>query len=175
MGIFGEQSIAGISIRVFFNKAGVDQRLSSARSTRVDKPARPRSANPWHLVLQTRWMDNALSGHVNNVVYYSFFDTAVNRSLIDADVLDPRSSEVIGLVVQTRCEYFAPISFPQPIEVGVRVSRVGNSSVRYELGIFAQGDAPAAQGEFVHVYVDRQTRRPINVPKAMREALARIS
>ncbi len=172
---FGEQSFAPIDTRVFLDSAWeLALRLPSAPSNGVDT-TRPKSAYPWHLTLQTRWMDNDLYGHVNNVVYYSFFDTAVNRFLIDAGVLDPQRSEVIGLVVQTTCEYFAPISFPQPVVIGVRAARVGNSSVRYELGIFTESDTPAAQGAFVHVYVDRQTRKPKRVPDAMREALARIS
>jgi acyl-CoA thioester hydrolase len=120
----------------------------------------------------TRWMDNDAYGHVNNVVYYSFFDTVVNRFLIDADVLDIERSDVIGLVVETACNYFAPLTFPQTVEAGLRVARLGRSSVRYEVGLFATGAAvTAACGHFVHVYVDRAGRQPVELPAAVRAAL----
>ncbi|WP_043703106.1 acyl-CoA thioesterase [Tepidimonas taiwanensis] len=110
----------------------------------------------------TRWMDNDLYGHVNNVVYYSWFDTAVNGYLIEAGALDIHAGEVIGLVVETQCHYFASLAFPQPVEAGLRVAHIGRSSVRYEVGIFAAGAAQtAARGHFVHVYVDRASRRPV--------------
>ena len=120
----------------------------------------------------TRWMDNDVYGHVNNVVYYSFFDTAVNGLLIDAGVLDIHGGGTIGLVVETQCNYFAPIAFPQPVAAGVRVAQLGRSSVRYEIGLFA-GDAPdsAAAGHFVHVYVDRETRRPVPLPEPLKAVL----
>jgi acyl-CoA thioester hydrolase len=122
--------------------------------------------------IDTRWMDNDAYGHVNNVVYYSFFDTAVNRYLIEAGALDVERSEVIGLVVETQCNYFAPLSFPQVVEAGLRVARVGGSSVRYEVGLFAAGEPlSAAAGHFVHVYVDRRTRRPASLPPALSAAL----
>jgi acyl-CoA thioester hydrolase len=122
--------------------------------------------------ISTRWMDNDVYGHVNNVVYYSFFDTAVNGYLIEAGALDIHRGEVIGLVVETRCNYFAPLEFPQTVEAGLRVAHIGSSSVRYEVGLFAAG-APesAAAGHFVHVYVDRTTRRPAPLPDALRAAL----
>ena len=122
--------------------------------------------------LSTRWMDNDIYGHLNNVVYYSLFDSAVNRYLIEAGVLDIRTGGVIGLVVETHCNYFAPLAFPQPIEAGLRVARIGTSSVRYEIGLFA-ADAPlsAASGHFVHVYVDRASRRPTPLPPAFIDAL----
>ena len=122
--------------------------------------------------LGTRWMDNDVYGHVNNVVYYSFFDTAVNGLLMDAGVLDIHAGEVIGLVVETQCNYFAPIAFPQPVAAGVRVAQLGRSSVRYEIALYA-GDAPdsAAAGHFVHVYVDRATRRPVPLPEPLRAVL----
>jgi len=107
-------------------------------------------------------MDNDVYGHVNNVVYYSWFDTAVNAHLIEQGALDTERGETIGLVVETQCNYFAPLSFPQTIEAGIRVVRVGQSSVRYEVGLFAQGEPTAAAcGHFVHVYVDRDQRRPV--------------
>jgi acyl-CoA thioester hydrolase len=122
--------------------------------------------------LATRWMDNDIYGHLNNVVYYSLFDSAVNRYLIEAGVLDIRAGGVIGLVVETHCNYFMPLAFPQPIEAGLRVARIGTSSVRYEIGIFAAG-APlsAASGHFVHGYVDRASRRPTPLPPGLLAAL----
>ena len=130
--------------------------------------ARYRHFSPIH----TRWMDNDAYGHVNNVIYYSFFDTAVNRYLIEAGALDIHQSEVIGLVVETHCNYFAPLEFPQLVEAGLCVLHVGASSVRYEVGLFAAGAAgTAAAGHFVHVYVDRQTRRPAALPPALLHAL----
>ncbi|MES1162211.1 MAG: thioesterase family protein [Rhizobacter sp.] len=122
--------------------------------------------------IHTRWMDNDAYGHVNNVVYYSFFDTAVNRYLIEAGALDIQQGAVIGLVVETHCNYFAPLEFPQLVEAGLRVAQVGSSSVRYEVGLFAAGTpATAAAGHFVHVYVDRATRRPTPLPPALLAAL----
>ena len=132
----------------------------------------PRAAYAAWRPITTRWMDNDVYGHVNNVVYYSFFDTAVNGLLMDAGVLDIHQGEVIGLVVETRCNYFAPIAFPQPVAAGVRVAQLGRSSVRYEIGLYA-GDAPecAAAGHFVHVYVDRATRRPVPLPEPLKAVL----
>ncbi|HXD06359.1 MAG TPA: thioesterase family protein [Burkholderiaceae bacterium] len=123
----------------------------------------------------TRWMDNDVYGHVNNVVYYSYFDTAVNRYLIEAGALDVERGEVIGLVVETGCNYFASLSFPQRVDAGIRVERIGRSSVRYEIGLFGQGEALcAARGHFVHVYVDRATRRPVALPEPLLNALKRL-
>lgn len=125
--------------------------------------------------ITTRWADNDAYGHVNNVVYYSWFDTAVNAHLIEQGVLDIERSPVIGLVVETQCQYFAPLAFPQSVEAGLRVARLGASSVRYEVGLFAQGDErTAAHGHFVHVYVDRHTRRPTELPPALRTVLQRL-
>jgi acyl-CoA thioester hydrolase len=126
--------------------------------------------------MATRWMDNDAYGHLNNVVYYSLFDTAVNRYLIEAGALDIQGGEVIGLVVETHCNYFASIEFPQMVEAGIRVAHMGSSSVRYEIGIFAAG-APtaAARGHFVHVYVDRTTRRPARLPPALVRALKELT
>lgn len=124
----------------------------------------PRSAYRVFRPISTRWSDNDVYGHVNNVIYYSWFDTAVNSYLIERGALDIHAGQVIGLVVETQCHYFAPLAFPQPVLAGLRVARVGHSSVRYEVGLFA-GDGPdhapcAARGHFVHVYVDRHSRRP---------------
>lgn len=133
----------------------------------------PRAAFTHFRAITTRWMDNDVYGHINNVQYYSFFDTVVNGYLIDKGALDPDRSQVIGLVVETHCNYFSPLSFPQRIDAGLRVAHVGTSSVRYEVGLFAEGeDVAAAQGHFVHVYVDRVTRRPAILPQALQEALS---
>lgn len=122
--------------------------------------------------ISTRWEDNDVYGHVNNVVYYSWFDTAVNAHLIRRGALDIHRGSVIGLVVETQCNYFAPIEFPQQVEAGLRVAHIGRSSVRYEVGIFVKGDEmTAAKGHFVHVYVDRQSRRPAELPPALRNVL----
>ncbi|MEX3785523.1 acyl-CoA thioesterase [Paraburkholderia sp. BR14374] len=139
----------------------------------MNKPAPAgRAAYPHFLSITTRWMDNDVYGHVNNVVYYSYFDTVVNEYLIRAGVLDFERGATIGLVVETQCNYFAPLVFPDRIDAGLRVARLGTSSVRYEVGLFRDGDAaPAAQGHFVHVYVDRATRRPVNLPAELRAAL----
>ena len=125
--------------------------------------------------ITTRWMDNDAYGHVNNVVYYSWFDTAVNAHLIEQGALDIHHGQTIGLVVETQCNYFAPVEFPQAVEAGLRVARIGGSSVRYEVGIFVAG-APltAAKGHFVHVYVDRATRRPAALPPALRSVLEQL-
>ncbi len=122
--------------------------------------------------ISTRWADNDAYGHLNNVVYYSLFDTAVNGWLVRQGVLDIQQGDVIGLVVETRCHYFAPLAFPEPVEAGMRVASLGRSSVRYEVGIFAAGTPEsAAHGHFIHVYVDRATRRPVPLPDALRRAL----
>lgn len=128
------------------------------------------------LPLQTRWADNDVYGHVNNVAYYGYFDTIVNEYLIASGALDIHDGAVIGLVVETGCRYFAPLAFPQRLEGALRVATIGNSSVRYELAIFGQGEEkPAAEGHFVHVYVDRTTRRPVPLPAALRAALENIA
>jgi acyl-CoA thioester hydrolase len=127
------------------------------------------------LAIPTRWMDNDVYGHVNNVVYYSYFDTVVNEYLVSIGVLDIHGGAVIGLVVETMCRYFKPLAFPEVIEAGLRVGRLGRSSVRYEVGIFKRDEAEsAAAGHFVHVYVDRETRRPVPLPVPLRVALTRI-
>ena len=125
--------------------------------------------------IATRWMDNDVYGHVNNVVYYSFFDTAVNAWLVEQGLLDIEKGPVIGLVVETGCTYARPVAFPEEVQAGIAVSRIGNSSVRYEIGLFVQGSSePAAQGFFVHVYVDRATRRPKPVDARWKKLLAQI-
>jgi acyl-CoA thioester hydrolase len=122
--------------------------------------------------IATRWMDNDAYGHVNNAIYYSYFDTVVNRYLIEAGALDIERGPVIGLVVETHCNYFSALAFPQRVEAGLRVARMGASSVRYEIGLFAAGERVAAAcGHFVHVYVDRGTRRPVPLPAPLTQAL----
>jgi len=141
--------------------------------TKHDKPQpAPRSAYKVFRSIGTRWMDNDAYGHVNNVVYYSWFDTAVNAYLIEHGVLDIEQGETIGLVIETQCNYFSPLAFPQIVEAGIRVARLGASSVRYEVGLFAQ-DAPltAARGHFIHVYVDKQSRRPTPLPLTLKSVL----
>jgi acyl-CoA thioester hydrolase len=135
--------------------------------------AEPRSAYPFFTRITTRWMDNDVYGHINNVVYYSFFDTAVNSYLIERGALDLHHGAVIGLVAETHCNFFAPLRYPQAVEAGVRVGRLGSSSVRYEIGLFADA-APlcAASGHFVHVYVDRGSRRPAVLPGELVMALS---
>lgn len=142
-------------------------------------PAIPtRDLYPAFRRITTRWMDNDAYRHVNNVVYYSFFDTAVNQMLIEAGVLDIAESPAIGLVVETGCRYFAPVAFPDTIDAGVRVTQLGRSSVRYEVGLFRNDESQAAAaGHFVHVYVDRESNRPTPIPEATRaflESLVRV-
>jgi acyl-CoA thioester hydrolase len=139
------------------------------------EPARCRAGYRFFLSIPTRWMDNDIYGHVNNVVYYSYFDTAVNEHLIRAAGLDIRHGAAMGVVVETSCRYYKPLSFPEVLDAGVRVTKLGNSSVRYEIALFRAGDdEPAATGHFVHVWVDRMNRRPTPLPAVVREALAAL-
>ena len=131
-----------------------------------------RSAYRHFLAIATRWMDNDAYGHVNNVTYYSYFDTAVNEHLIRAGGLDVHAGAAIGLVVETSCRFHRSLSFPETIDAGLRVARLGTTSVDYDIGLFRQGDdAPAATGRFVHVWVDRASQRPTPVPARIRAAL----
>jgi acyl-CoA thioester hydrolase len=135
----------------------------------------PRSAYPYLRAIPTRWMDNDVYGHVNNVTYYSYFDTVVNGYLIDQGALDIAKSTVIGLVVETQCNYFKPLAFPDAIIAGLRVASRGRSSVRYEIGIFrGDDDTASAQGHFIHVYIDRTSGRPVPLPAALQDALAKL-
>ncbi|MBT8764929.1 acyl-CoA thioesterase [Metapseudomonas boanensis] len=140
------------------------------------QPAQHQRADyAWFQTLGTRWHDNDIYGHVNNVVYYSYFDSAVNTYLIEQGRLDIHEGETIAFVVSSSCDYFNSIAFPEHIEVGLRVARLGNSSVHYELAIFKAGERNAcAVGHFVHVFVDRVDQRPIPIPMAQRAALARL-
>ncbi len=126
--------------------------------------------------LTTRWADNDTYGHVNNTVYYEWFDTAVNAWLIEQEMLDVNRGDPIALVVETRCSYAAPLTFPQPVETGLAVAALGTSSIRYRIGVFAE-DSPtaAAEGDFVHVVVDRHSRRPVPIPPEWRRKLEAIS
>lgn len=126
--------------------------------------------------ITTRWHDNDIYGHVNNVVYYSYFDSAVNAYLIERGGLDIHEGEVVGFVVSSSCDYFASIAFPDVLEVGLRVGKLGNSSVQYELAIFKAGEAQAcAAGRFVHVFVDRASNRPTPIPAGLRQALEALA
>jgi acyl-CoA thioester hydrolase len=148
--------------------------MGEGSMTMRETPLRRGDYRHFHAIA-TRWMDNDAYGHVNNVVYYSYFDTVVNEYLIRAGVLDIEASPVIGLVVETQCRYFSELAFPQTVHAGLRVARLGTSSVRYEIGIFADDEQTAcAQGHFVHVYVDRKTRRPTPLPEPLRAALEKL-
>ena len=129
--------------------------------------------------IQTRWKDNDVYGHVNNVVYYSYFDTLINKYLIERGGLDIHDGPIIGLAVETHCRFLRPLSFPEELDGGLRVAHLGSSSVRYEIGLFSSADAaaqapPAALGWFVHVFVDRKTRRPQPIPDGLRRALSEL-
>jgi acyl-CoA thioester hydrolase len=149
-------------------------------SSAVPRPA-PEPRNAYYLFrrIDTRWADNDAYGHVNNVVYYAWFDTAVNAYLIEQGALDIHDGATIGLVVETHCNYFSPVVFPQPVEVGIRIASLGGSSVRYELGVFTSDvsgkfDICAAKGHFIHVYVDQQTRRPVPLPLNLKTVLKKL-
>ena len=142
----------------------------------TDRPRPARKDYVYFLRIQTRWMDNDVYGHVNNVVYYAYFDTVINRYLIEAGGLDPHAGAEIGLCVESRCSYVAPAAYPEELDAGMVVLRLGRSSVRYGLGIFRAGaDEPVAFGEFVHVFVDRTERKSVAVPERLRAALAAIA
>lgn len=130
----------------------------------------------WFLSIPTRWMDNDVYGHVNNVIYYSYFDTVVNRMLITQGLLDIERSPAIGLCVESHCAFAAPLVFPETVEAGLRIGRLGTSSVRYEIALFRENvEAPAATGYFVHVFVDRTTRRPVPLDERARAIFNRLS
>jgi len=130
----------------------------------------------YFLDIQTRWNDNDMYGHINNAVYYTWFDTLVNNFLIENGLLEPQTSETIGLVVDTGCQYFEPLSYPETITAGLRAAKIGTSSVRYEIGLFRRGEeTPCAQGYFVHVYVDAETRKPKPISADMRAKLETLT
>ncbi|RYG11736.1 MAG: acyl-CoA thioesterase [Burkholderiales bacterium] len=140
-----------------------------------------RSAYPVLRPIATRWSDNDVYGHVNNVVYYSWFDTAVNGHLIESGAIDIHQGQVIGLVVETQCNYFSPLAFPDPVLAGIRVAHVGSSSVRYEIALFSgkpgdpASEMSAAKGHFIHVYVDKQSRRPVALPAQLLSVLEQLT
>ena len=137
---------------------------------------RPRDGYGWWKPITTRWSDNDVYGHVNNAVYYHWFDTAVNNWLIQAGLLDIENGDPIGLVVETGCRYAHSLSYPDPVEIGLAVERLGTSSVTYRLGAFSPGsDSAAAEARFTHVYVDRATRRPVPLPPAWRASLEKLT
>jgi acyl-CoA thioester hydrolase len=141
------------------------------------KPSAPqRRAYSWYTPITTRWSDNDIYGHVNNVVYYSYFDSIANRYLIEIGGLDIHAGGIVGLVVNSSCDYHAPVAYPQALEGGLRVDRLGNSSVQYGIAVFAQGsDEAVANGTFTHVFVDRASNRPQAIPPRLREALAALA
>jgi acyl-CoA thioester hydrolase len=138
-------------------------------------PAERRDRFPHFIVIPTRWMDNDVYGHVNNVVYYAYFDTVINRYLIGEGGLDIAAGAVIGVAAESHCRYRQAVAFPADIDAGLRVGKLGRSSVRYEIGLFARGEEEAAaEGWFVHVFVDRATRRAAPIPDRIRAALERL-
>lgn len=139
-----------------------------------ETPATRSDFKVWRKVT-TRWADNDAYGHVNNTVYYAWFDSAVNGWMVEQGLLDIKNGDPIALVVETHCAYFAPLEFPQDVDVGLAVSELGRSSIRYRIGVFGDADFTAAHGEFVHVVVDRETRRPVEIPADWRKKLEAIS
>jgi acyl-CoA thioester hydrolase len=145
---------------------------SARRNEMSDALPLSRAGYRHFLAIPTRWMDNDSYGHVNNVTYYSYFDTVVNEHLIRAGGLDIRVDPIIGIVVETTCRFHRSLSFPETIDAGLRIVKLGSTSVTYEIGLFRQGDAtPAASGRFVHVWVDRATQHPSSIPPHIRDAL----
>lgn len=145
-----------------------------SEAKRDEGPATRAKFGHW-IVVPTRWMDNDIYGHVNNVVYYAYFDTVINRFLIGEGGLDIAGGDVIGIAAESHCRYRRAITFPTDIDAGLAVGKLGRSSVRYEIGLFPRGeDEVAAEGWFVHVFVDRATRRPVPIPDRMRAALERL-
>jgi acyl-CoA thioester hydrolase len=142
--------------------------------SRREAPRRDAFKN-WRTVT-TRWADNDAYGHVNNTVYYEWFDSAVNAWMVEQDMLDIAAGDPIALVAETSCSYFSSLAFPDSVDIGLAVSQLGTSSIRYSIAIFGQGaDSAAAAGEFVHVVVDRSSRRPAPIPSSWREKLEAIS
>ncbi len=141
-----------------------------------DMPIETRARYGYFLVIPTRWMDNDVYGHVNNVVYYSYFDTVINEYLVRAGGLDIQESPVVGVCAESRCSYRTPLAFPEPVEAGLRVGHLRRTSVRYEIGLFKEGeDEAAAEGHFVHVFAARAAVTPAPIPETMRAALERIA
>jgi acyl-CoA thioester hydrolase len=140
-----------------------------------EKTEARRAAYRLFLAIPTRWMDNDIYGHVNNVVYYSYFDTVINEYLVRAGGLDIHDGEVVGVCAESHCNFRASLAFPETVEAGLRVGHLGRRSVRYDIGLFKAGaDEPAAQGHFVHVFVERASMSPVVIPEAIRAALERL-
>ena len=140
-----------------------------------DRATETRDRYPHFLKISTRWNDSDVYGHVNNAIYYEYFDTVINNYLIRAGQLDPIKSSAIAYCVENMCQYHRGLGFPETFDGGLRVGKLGNSSVRYEIGLFpSEHQQPAATGYFVHVFVDRETRRPVPIPAPIRSALERI-
>jgi len=133
-----------------------------------------RDGYPHFLSIPTRWKDNDIYGHVNNVEYYSYFDTVINQYLITAGGLDIHAGPTIGVCAESHCSFLAAIAFPETVEAGLRVGHLGNSSVRYEIGLFNEAGDPLAEGWFVHVFVDRENRRPAGIPDSIRSSLEKL-
>jgi len=142
--------------------------------SRNEKRIGSRRDYPHFLAIPTRWMDNDVYLHVNNVVYYSYFDTVINRYLIDAGGLDFRADPVVGIAVESMCRFHKSFAYPETVDAGLRVGHLGNSSVRYEIGLFGGEDEARAEGHFVHVFVERDGNKPVPIPARIREALARL-
>ena len=137
---------------------------------------RDRAYYLYYLNMPTRWMDNDLYGHVNNVTYYAYFDTVINRYLIDEGGLDIQNSGIIGVVAENMCRFHKAVAYPEKLQVGLRVRSVGNSSVNYEVGIFSENDnLAAATGHFVHVFIERRTKTPTQIPQNIRLALNKLT
>jgi acyl-CoA thioester hydrolase len=144
--------------------------MSSERSPPVE-----RSAYGHFMVIPTRWMDNDVYGHVNNAVYYSYFDTVINRYLIDEGGLDFQNGKVVGIAIETMCRFHKAFTYPENVEAGLGIGRLGNSSVRYEVGLFGPSEHKSrAEGHFVHVFVDRASMRPVPIPDRVRQALLKL-
>jgi acyl-CoA thioester hydrolase len=144
-------------------------------SPRPQTETEARAAYPHHLPIPTRWLDNDVYGHVNNVQYYAFFDTVINRWLIEEGGLDIHGGEVIGVCAESHCRFESGLAFPEIVDAGLRVGKLGGSSVRYEIGLFRDGsEALLASGWFVHVFVDRESRRPVEIPRPIRASLERL-
>ncbi len=140
-----------------------------------DSDPKGRGYYPHFRAIPTRWMDNDVYGHVNNVVYYSYFDTAVNGHLMEHGVLDYAAGEIFGIVVETKCQFLKELAFPEVVEAGLRIAKLGNSSVTYDIGLFRQDEPDAAAiGHFIHVYVDRENRRPVRIPDPVRAVMASL-
>lgn len=151
-----------------------ERKTPKEKSTERPGPS-PRSRYLHFSKIQTRWNDNDVYGHINNVVYYSYFDSAVNLYLIEENALDIATSNIIGLVAETKCNFFAPSAYPEELIAGLRTTKIGETSVRYEIGIFgSQDETSRADGHFIHVYVDRDTNRPTALPEALRKAVEKI-